>query len=105
MYIHVHVKHVYIASLLQDLFEMFVVFDYNTLVSSRALETIWNRDSLETDELLMGGRGFIILWAGLRALYTHTHLILFCLNCTMKNNATERECIKIEGRGIQYIFK
>ena len=33
---------------------MFVVFDYNTLVSSRALETIWNRDSLETEELLMG---------------------------------------------------
>ena len=33
---------------------MFVVFDYNTLVSSRALEVIWNKDSLETEELLMG---------------------------------------------------
>ena len=39
---------------LQELFEMFVVFDYNTLVSSRALEVIWNKDSLETEELLMG---------------------------------------------------
>ncbi|CAI8005159.1 Apoptotic protease-activating factor 1, partial [Geodia barretti] len=38
---------------LQELFEMFVVFDYNTLVSSRALEVIWNKDSLETEELLM----------------------------------------------------
>ena len=38
----------------QELFEMFSVFDYNTLVSSRALETIWNKDSLETEELLMG---------------------------------------------------
>ena len=33
---------------------MFVVFDYNTLVSSRALEIIWNKDSIETEELLMG---------------------------------------------------
>jgi apoptotic protease-activating factor len=38
---------------LQELFEMFSVFDYNTLVSSRALETIWSKDSLETEELLM----------------------------------------------------
>ena len=34
---------------------MFVVFDYNTLVSSRVLEIIWDKeDSLETEELLMG---------------------------------------------------
>lgn len=33
---------------------MFVVFDYNTLVSSRALETMWNRDIIETEELVMG---------------------------------------------------
>ena len=33
---------------------MFVVLDYNTLVSSRALEIIWNKDSLDTEELLMG---------------------------------------------------
>ena len=41
---------------MQELFEMFVVFDYNTLVSTRALEVIWNKDSLETEELLMGNR-------------------------------------------------
>ena len=39
---------------LQQLFEMFVVFDYNTLVSTRALEVIWQRDIIETEELLMG---------------------------------------------------
>ena len=33
---------------------MFVVFDYNTHVSSRALEVMWNKDSLDTEELLMG---------------------------------------------------
>ena len=33
---------------------MFVVFDYNTLVSSRVLEVIWNKDTIDTEELLMG---------------------------------------------------
>ena len=45
---------VYILLFLKELFEMFVVLDYNTLVSSRALEIIWNKDSLDTEELLMG---------------------------------------------------
>ena len=39
---------------LQGLFEMFVVFDYNTFIPTRVLETIWNREVLETEELLMG---------------------------------------------------
>lgn len=34
------------------------MFDYNTLVSSRALETIWNKDSIETEELLMGKQAY-----------------------------------------------
>lgn len=50
---------------------MFVVFDYNTLVSSRTLEIIWNRDSLDTEELLMGKR--MVLYITIkRQLLWHT---------------------------------
>jgi len=35
-------------------FEMFVVFDYNTLIPVEALETIWDADTLDTEEYMMG---------------------------------------------------
>ena len=39
---------------LKSHFEMFVVFDYDTLIPVDALETIWNADTLDTEEYMMG---------------------------------------------------
>ena len=39
---------------LTEYFEMFVVFDYDTLISAAALATIWGTDTLDTEEFLMG---------------------------------------------------
>lgn len=49
---------------------MFVVLDYNTLVSSRALEVLWNKDSLDTEELLMGEAMFLLF---VLRIYVHQH--------------------------------
>ena len=40
---------------LKDYFNMLVVFDYDTLIPSRALETIWGTDFVDTDNYI-GGR-------------------------------------------------
>ena len=58
---------------------MFSVFDYNTLVSSRALETIWNKDSLETEELLMG-KEYHNMYIHVPAAYFHT-----CIHSTIEH--------------------
>ena len=39
---------------LKEYFQMFVVFDYDTLIPADALETIWGTDTLDTDEFMMG---------------------------------------------------
>ena len=39
---------------LRDYFNLLVVFDYDTLIPSRALETIWDRDDIDTESLLAG---------------------------------------------------
>ena len=60
---------------MQELFEMFVVFDYNTRVSSRALEVIWNKDSIETEELLMGNADFYLTTNVVFCIEYHVHRI------------------------------
>ena len=39
---------------LRDYFNLLVVFDYDTLIPSRALETIWDTDDIDTDTHLTG---------------------------------------------------
>ena len=39
---------------LRDYLELLVVFDYDTLIPSRALETIWNTDDLDTESYMSG---------------------------------------------------
>lgn len=39
---------------LKKYFEMFVVFDYDTLIPADALETIWDTDTLDTEQFMMG---------------------------------------------------
>lgn len=39
---------------LKDYFNLLVVFDYDTLIPSRALETIWNKDDIDTESYLSG---------------------------------------------------
>ena len=39
---------------LRDFFNLLVVFDYDTLIPSRALETIWDKDDIDTDSYLTG---------------------------------------------------
>ena len=39
---------------LRDYFNLLVVFDYDTLIPSRALETIWGTDVIDTETYLTG---------------------------------------------------
>ena len=39
---------------LRDHFNLLVVFDYDTLIPSRALETIWDADDIDTDNYMTG---------------------------------------------------
>lgn len=39
---------------LRDYFNLLVVFDYDTLIPSRALETIWDTDVIDTETYLTG---------------------------------------------------
>ena len=39
---------------MKQYFELFVVFDHDTLISGDALETIWALDSLDTEDMMMG---------------------------------------------------
>ena len=39
---------------MKQYFELFVVFDHNTLISGDALETIWALDSLDAEDMMMG---------------------------------------------------
>ena len=39
---------------LKDYFNLLVVFDYDTLIPSRALETIWDTDDIDTESYLNG---------------------------------------------------
>ena len=46
-----------VESLSDDLkkyFDMFVVLDYDTLITAEAMSTIWGRDTFDTEEY-MGG--------------------------------------------------
>ncbi len=42
---------------LKAYFDMFVVFDYDTLIPADALETIWGTDPLDTEQFVMGEGG------------------------------------------------
>ena len=39
---------------MKQYFELFVVFDHDTLISGDALETIWALDSLDAEDMMMG---------------------------------------------------
>ena len=39
---------------LRDYLSMMVVFDYDTLIPSCALETIWDKDDIETENYMCG---------------------------------------------------
>ena len=44
---------------LREYLNLLVVFDYDTLIPSRALETIWNKDDIETEKYMYGKLNYI----------------------------------------------
>lgn len=48
---------------LRDYFNMLVVFDYDTLIPSRALEAIWDKDDIETENSMCGEFTLISLYS------------------------------------------